>query len=60
MAQYDSLLESIGRCLGNPTFNALQAVGLLERAHEVITALQDTVRHYNADDAIFDDEKTRR
>lgn len=58
MAQHDSLVVSIQRCIDNPTFNALQAISLLERSAVVIKHLQTIIREYNSDDALFDDEKT--
>ena len=59
MAAYDDLINAIGRCVGNAKFDALQAIVLLEQSLITIRHLQDVVRQYNPDDALFDDEKKR-
>lgn len=49
MAKYDTIADSLSRNCWDRAFG--------ERAANVIRHLQNVIRDYNPDDAIFDDEK---
>lgn len=57
MAKYDNLINETIACVNNTPIDPNKIGKLLANSIIVIRHLQNVIREYNSDDAIFDDEK---